>query len=234
MVETDEGPAILRSYDHDPRLLDAVILRSNWGGVSSLVVTDCLWGALDGINEHGLAIALAFGGRNVIGRGVAARLICRYILQTCATVNDAREALARLPVYMPYTFAVLDATGDFVTAFLGPDADAVFVKRRTSTNHQSHIEWPEYARFVETIERLALVEGLTEDPISITRARKAFLSPPVWRSHYAKGSGTLYVAEYSPTKKSLDLYWPDQTKTLNLDDNNECTFTAVLPDTAVK
>ena len=212
MLDTDSGPVLLRSYDHHPGLVDGLVLRSQWHRAPTLVMTDCIWGALDGINGDGLAIALAFGGRNTIGDGFAAPLICRYVLETCSTVTEARSTLGRLPVYMPYTFAVLDATGDFVTAFLGPDAEATFVKRRCSANHQGKIEWPDYARFVETAKRLDLIELLVDPPASIEHARRVFLSPPVWRTHYANASGTLYVAEYSPRAKSLALHWPGRTE----------------------
>lgn len=220
MLEAESGPVLLRSYDHDPKLLDGVILRSNWSGVPTLVMTDCVWGALDGINEHGLAISLAFGGRNVIGDGFAAPLICRYILETCSDVAEARAALARLPVYMPYTFAVLDASGAFVTAFLGPDAEATFVTRRASTNHQGAVEWPEYARYTETVKRLDHASSLVDPGMSLDRARGEFLAPPVWRTHYAKASGTLYVAEYAPASKTLHLHWPGHTERCDLHGTN--------------
>lgn len=216
MLDTSDGPVLLRSYDHAPRLIDGLVLHADWLGTRTLALTDCLWGALDGINEHGLAIALAFGGRNVVGDGFSAPLICRYILQTCTTVAAARAVLSRLPINMPYTFAVLDAADDFVTAFLGPDTHPSFVARRTSANHQGKIDWPEYARFVGTSKRLTRVERLLRDNVPPADARKAFLSPPIWRNNYAKGSGTLYVAEYAVKQRSLTLHWPGQSERFDL------------------
>ncbi len=230
MLETEDGPVLLRNYDHDPRLLDGLILRSEWGGVPTLAMADCVWGALDGINGHGLAIALAFGGRNTIGQGFAAPLICRYVLETCSNVAEARAALARLPVYMPYTFAVIDAAGDFVTAFLGPDVEASFVTRRASTNHQGSIDWPEYARFTQTAERLKRVEALVDPGTSLERVRRVFLSSPVWQTHYAKASGTLYVAEYSTATRTLDLHWPGQSKRFVLAESGDASFSVALPE----
>ncbi|MCA9296387.1 MAG: hypothetical protein KC983_07710 [Phycisphaerales bacterium] len=50
VIEDDDGPALIRSYDHHPKLFDGVILASAWGASPVLAVTDCIWGALDGVN----------------------------------------------------------------------------------------------------------------------------------------------------------------------------------------
>ncbi len=233
MLDTDSGPLLLRSYDHHPGLLDGIILRSEWSGTQTLAVADCIWGALDGINSDGLAIALAFGGRNALGDGFSAPLICRYILETCSSTAEARSALARLPVYMPYTFAVIDASGEFVTAFLGPDVDATFVTRRASTNHQRGIDWPKYANFVETEGRLERIEQLVDPTTTVEQVRQAFLSQPVWRTHYDNASGTLYVAEYSCSVKRLSLHWPGRTEHFDLTNAIERTLSVALPDSPV-
>ncbi|MCA9283028.1 MAG: hypothetical protein KDA30_13385 [Phycisphaerales bacterium] len=225
-----DGPVLIRAYDHHPDLFDGVILRADWGGTRTLAIADCLWGALDGMNEHGLAIALAFGGRHAVGDGFGAQLVCRHVLQTCATVADARKALARTLVFMPYTFVVLDANGEFVTAYLAPDRDPTFHTRRASANHQGSIEWERYARFTRSSDRLARAESLlTTDP---TRTRAAFLKPPIWRTNYAKGSGTLYVAEYAPSKKRLTLCWPGRTEPFTIDAIEEREFGVRLPSGA--
>ena len=234
ILDSADGSVLLRTYDHSPKLIDGVILRSNWLNTPTLTMTDCLWGALDGINGHGLSIALAFGGRNVSGDGFAAPLICRYVLETCADIKQARAALARLPVYMPYTFAVLDSSGDFVTAFLGPDAEPVFVTRRASANHQGRIEWPEYARFVKTAERQECAEALIDPGVSLEQARDAFLAPPIWRTEYQKASGTLYASEYTPATRSLTLHWPGRKEQISLGETEGRRFAVSLLNPAVK
>ena len=52
------GPALVRNYDHAPHLFDGLVLRSAWREMPVLAVTDCLWGALDGVNGAGLCVAL--------------------------------------------------------------------------------------------------------------------------------------------------------------------------------
>ncbi|GJM18048.1 MAG: peptidase C45 [Phycisphaeraceae bacterium] len=232
IVLDDDGPVLLRSYDHHPALLDDLVLRSAWLGRPTLAMADCLWGALDGINDHGLAIALAFGGRDALGPGFAAPLVTRYILETCATVDDAKDALARVPVYMPYTFVIADASGAFVTAYTGPDVPTRFVTRRASSNHQSTVDWPAYCQHTQSVERLAELESLTAGPASAADALGAFLRPPLWQHNYAHASGTLYVAEYRPAARTMTLHWPGQQEQFTLDAFEPRAFTVGLPTEA--
>ena len=231
VVESDRGPVLFRSYDHYPQLFDGVVLTSDWLGSRTLALTDCLWGALDGVNDRGLAVALAFGGRDAAGHGFAAPLLTRYLLHTCASVDDARSALARVPVYMPYTFVVADASGDFSTAFVGPDREARIIKRRASANHQGQVDWPRYCKQTKSVERLDALENLLTDPAPEDAVRASFLRSPLWRRDYHRGSGTLYVAEYRPAECSVDLLWPGRAERFALDDTSE---RAVVVDLATR
>lgn len=207
VCDGDGKPVLVRNYDHAPHLCDGIILATRWNGVRVHALTDCLWGALDGVNDGGLVVALAFGGRKVIGQGFSASLIVRYLLQTCATVRDALLALARLPVYMAYNFTLLDRSGERVTAYTAPDRPAVFEAVSASTNHQLDVEWPEYARFTHTRERLHHLESLAARRPTLHAAVQAFLRPPLFRYDYRLGSGTLYTAAYNPHSLDLSLFW---------------------------
>lgn len=229
VLSDEQGPILIRSYDHHPRLFDGVVLGSCWNGAATLGIADCIWGALDGINDRGCAVALAFGGRNVEGPGFAAPLILRYLLEVCASVRDVRAALARLPVYMPYTFVAVDRSGEFVTAYTSPDRTPSFVTRRTSTNHQGEVEWADYACHTKSVERLRTVECLVGEASGVSAARRAFLEPPLWRTNYSVGSGTLYVAEYAPAAGSLTLRWPGREEVFGLGDWASREFAVELP-----
>ncbi|MBL9141056.1 MAG: hypothetical protein JNK53_04255, partial [Phycisphaerae bacterium] len=190
------GPAgsavLVRNYDHAPHLCDGIVLSSAWAGVRVHAMTDCLWGALDGVNEHGLAVALAFGGRQGTGPGFSASLVARYVLQTCATVAQAWQVLQRVPVYMAYNFTLLDRNGAHMTVYTGPDRPASFDVNAVSTNHQGEIEWPAYARFSRTRERQIHLERLHPRRMSVPQVVQAFLRPPLYRREFRRGAGTLY------------------------------------------
>lgn len=128
------GP-LLRSYDYSPDLFEGVVLRTAWAR-PVLGMSDCLWGLLDGVNDAGLCIALAFGGRDAIGPGFGIPLIVRYLLETCTTTAGASAALRRLPVHMAYNIALVDATGDHAIAQVGPDRPALIRRDQVCANHQ--------------------------------------------------------------------------------------------------
>ena len=203
----DGSPVMIRNYDHAPHLCDGVVLSTNWSGMRVHALTDCVWGALDGVNEAGLVVALAFGGRKLVGPGFAASLIVRYLLQTCTSVREAMKALARLPVYMAYNFTLLDRSGEHMTALASPDRPTVFEKVVVSTNHQLGVEWPEYARFTHTTERLAHLEGVIAQQPEFADIVNAFLHAPLFRYEYRRGLGTLYTVAYDPRSLDIALYW---------------------------
>lgn len=53
---------LVRNYDLSPDLNEGLLLRSEWTGRAVMGMVEFLWGLSDGINDAGLAVALAFGG----------------------------------------------------------------------------------------------------------------------------------------------------------------------------
>jgi predicted choloylglycine hydrolase len=91
---------LIRNYDYHPGRIEGTILLSAWNGVRTIVQSDCLWGALDGMNERGLAVSLAFGGRQAVGDGFGIPLILRYVMEPAGGCAEARDILSRVPSYM--------------------------------------------------------------------------------------------------------------------------------------
>src|SRR5829696_6661597 len=135
--------ALVRNYDYHPDRVEATIYASALTR-PVLGMSDCLWGLLDGINDAGLSVALAFGGREARGEGFGITLIVRYLLETCDTVEQATSALQRLPVHAPYNLTLADEN-DAATVYVGPDRAARAVTPAIATNHQEHVDWPEHA-----------------------------------------------------------------------------------------
>ena len=93
---TRDAHLLVRSYDYPPLLCDTTVLASSCTGTRVLAMADCLWGAVDGINAHGLAVALAFGGRpQVVGPGFGIGLVVRYLLEVARDVAEAVAILSR-------------------------------------------------------------------------------------------------------------------------------------------
>jgi predicted choloylglycine hydrolase len=223
-IWTRDQPVLIRNYDYRPSSCEALILWSNWHGTRTMVSTDCLWGVLDGINEHGLTVALAFGGRRVVGPGFGIPLILRYVLEFCQDVHQAVEALQRIPSHMSYSVGLLDGAGEHRVVYLNPDRPAKVVTATVFTNHQDQIEWPEYAERTRTQERHAYIEAHCGDAEeSIGRLKRRFLEPPLHARDYDNAFGTLYTAAYRPADLSLEMLWPSQSWNQSLEHFVETT-----------
>lgn len=221
-VWTGREPLLVRNYDYAPRLWEATIWHTRWLGRRVMCSSDCLWGALDGINEAGLAVALSFGGRRPLGEGFGIPLILRYILQVCDDTPHAMAVLQRLPVNMCYNVTVVDRDGRYLTAWLSPDREPIIRSWPICTNHQETNDWPEYVARAGSVEREKYLAARLGDPRETADSLVgAFLQPPLFQSNYRGSYGTLYTAVYRPWSKSATYLWPTQSIHQGLDTPHE-------------
>lgn len=204
-----QSPALIRNYDYSPELFEWTLLRTCWRR-PVIAMSDCLWGVLDGMNDAGLAVSLAFGGSKTTGDGFGVPLVLRYILEVCDDVSEACMVLRKVAVHMAYNITLLDREGAFITAYLAPGRKPLFVRSQVSTNHQERIEWPAYARMSASIERRAFLEKQLANGLE-TKAEfiAHFLQPPIHRTRYERAFGTLYTAGYHPAKLAVEYRWPN-------------------------
>ena len=207
-----DEPFLIRNYDYSPRLCEGTVLCSCWNGRRVMAMVDCLWGAVDGMNDAGLVVSLTFGGRRVVGDGFGVPVILRYILEFCETANEAAAVLARVPTHMSYNVTVLDRSGTFRTAFLSPDRRAEIRPLPVATNHQGRVEWHAHARATASLERERyLFFRLADSDETAQDLIDAFQRPPLYSTGYHKGFGTLYTAIYWPWQGRMELRWPEQS-----------------------
>ena len=210
---------LVRSYDYPPLLCDTTVLATTWAGTRVMAMSDCVWGAVDGVNEHGLAVAIAFGGRPVVGVGFGIGLVVRYVLQVARDVPEALAVLARVPVQLAYNVALTDAHGGGAIAMVGPDRPMAVMDGRTAGNRQGATEWPEHATFCATQEREEALAALVADPATTADSLVAgFLVPPLYREPASTLWGTVYTAAYDCDARTLDVLWPDEGWRLALHD----------------
>ena len=145
------APMLVRNYDYAPSRMEGVVWSTRLISRRVIGMSDCLWGLLDGMNDAGLAVSLTFGGRRDVGDGFGIPIVVRYLLEVCDNVEAAREALARIPVHAPQNLTLLDRSGTFLTAYVGPGRAPEFHQVAATTNHQGKVEWPEYARAIRTV-----------------------------------------------------------------------------------
>lgn len=204
---------LVRNYDYDPALFDAVVVRSHW--LRPVIGTsDQVWGLLDGMNDAGLVVSFTFGGRPDVGVGFGIPLVVRYLLETCTSTGQATAALQRIPIHVAYNVTVSDSWGDSATVFVGPTLPARVTSRKVTTNHQGRVDWPEHAERFLSVKRLEALEDAVLDGSDVV---DVMLRPPMRADRFADGFVTLYTAEYDRRLLEVTYHWPGQRWTQPLD-----------------
>jgi hypothetical protein len=87
----------------------------------------------------------------------------------------------------------------------------------TAANRQGETEWPEHAEFCATEDReAALLAAVDEPDLTADLLTKLFLVPPLYRPTALSTWGTVYTAMYDSDRLTLDLRWPDDSWSLDL------------------
>ncbi|MBS0291927.1 MAG: hypothetical protein JSS01_05335 [Proteobacteria bacterium] len=206
----EHEPMLLRNYDFAPVLLEGSWLATRWSGQRVMAMGDCLWGALDGMNESGLVASLSFGGRTVCGDGFGIPLVLRYVLEVARDTASAVAILQRVPVHMCYSVTLLDRKAEWATVFLNPDRPVEVTQRRAVTNFQHAVEWPEHASATGACERLQALQALIDAGTAPEAGLAALLREPLYQPAWQRGYGTLYTAAYAPQSGRAELAWPGQ------------------------
>ncbi|MGH3144806.1 MAG: C45 family autoproteolytic acyltransferase/hydrolase, partial [Rubrobacter sp.] len=207
-VWSGPNPVLVRNYDYSPWLFEGTLLFTSWHR-PVIAMIDCLWGVLDGINEAGLAVSLAFGGRRIVGDGFGIPLILRYILEFCESAEEASEVLRQVPVHMPYNVTLVDRAGAPLTAHVCPGRATVVTDFPVATNHQQRVEAEDYARMTSTVERQRfLASRLADADETRSGFTRRFLRSPLHNTRYEQAFGTLYTAAYYPHDLAAEYHWP--------------------------
>jgi predicted choloylglycine hydrolase len=231
VVVPGEQAELIRNYDYDQSLFEGVVASTNYSGRRRVLGTsDLLWGLLDGMNEDGLAISLTFGGRPGSGDGFGIPIVLRYVLETCATVDQAVSALRRIPVAQSYNVALVDTTGKHATVFVAPGEPAAVSQLDATTNHRlDEVEHPAAAARFNSVGRLARLEELRAEDISGERLVAAMLKPPLRNDQFEIGFGTLYTVNYEPAAGTATWHWPESCWTRGFDDSDEIRTVKLAP-----
>ncbi len=226
---TGADPLLVRNYDYGPDLWERTIVSTRYAGRRVIGMGDCLWGLLDGMNDAGLAVSLAYGGRPGAGDGFAVPIVLRYLLETADSVAAARDTLRRIPVAMSYN--LVDRAGDATTAFVAPGLAPEFRDDRVATNHRGRVpEHAERAGRLSSVPRQRALETVVATAPGPERTIEAMLAPPLYNREYSRAFGTLYTAAYRPAAGVVDYCWPGLRWRRGFDDP-DATRTVVLDET---
>ncbi len=224
---------MVRSYDYCPWVFDGLLMKSRFRDRQVIAMLDGMAGALDGMNDDGLAVSLSFGGREEFGDGFGIALVIRYLLEFCGDVDEACERLRRIPVQGAYNVMLLDAAGHSRVIAVAAGRDLEILKQPVATNHQADSHWPLYEEKVLTRERqLHLEEMVASGIYSAEQFSRQFLLPPLYQDRFAHGFGTLYDAAFYPASGRCEYFWPEQSWQLGFDTPLPEPYTVTFVDPA--
>jgi predicted choloylglycine hydrolase len=225
VVWSKPEPYLVRNYDYHPDLWEASLCYTAWNGTRVIAMSECMWGVNDGMNEHGLCVSLAFGGRRVVGDGFGIPLVLRYVLEFCRSTREAIDVLVRVPTHMAYNVSVIDPVGSFATVQVSPDRPAAVTRSAVATNHQGAVEWHAHATMTFTTERERfLMSRLADSTETFERLTERFHDEPLFARDYAHGFGTLYTAVYLPGRRAMELRWPERVLRCSFDSFEPAEF----------
>lgn len=177
----------------------------------------------DGVNEHGLAVALTFIYPTKIAAGLNAGMLVRYLLEKCQTTSQAIQALQKLPIASAQTITLADKNGDI--AIVECNCDKVIVRKPENgflftTNHFVSPEMAtyqyqgeddcyshqRYQTMLSAFENHTLSFSFTMDLLS---GKKGFLCQydrkkgmdTIWSCIYDLTERKIYRAEGNPSRK---------------------------------
>lgn len=200
----------------------------------SMCAYELLGGCLDGINSEGLTVAL-LANEGMSGAtptrtwrtGFSEVEIARYLLDTCATAEEAREALASIELYyflLPCHYIVGDRYGDsFIWEYSADGSERFFTEGENATLCVTNHSLARFARSQSFRDELAggssllRYAALQEATDTSEAARSVEEMKRINRLVWARDSGpvrgrTLWHALYDCEARSLsiDFYLGEQ------------------------
>lgn len=116
------------------------------GGYRNIGQSDIFLGREDGVNEHGLGVAM-FGIPSTFQPGVQFWVSIRYILDRCRDVDEAVQFLEETPHHCGFSVLLADKTGKKAVVEINPKENRTIWADReylVCTNHLNHPEMTKY------------------------------------------------------------------------------------------
>ena len=198
-----------RNYDYSVGKYNSMLLAIQPKGVNaSIGFSDRFTGRVDGMNEHGLCVALHLVNQSKSWRpGLGCILTVRIVLDQCATTAEAVKMLKRLPHGLSFSYSLKDAKG--VGAVVEASPLEVVVREGGNLACTNHFQIKKLQMFNRrsawTYQRLPPLEAWSKarlSPEELFRALNRSASP-VFDHRYAFGCGTMHTLVCEPASRSL-------------------------------
>lgn len=220
-VTSDRHTLIGRSYEYSTEDEMCLCVTRIDGKPAQIGFSLLLFGRFDGINEHGLTVAMSsceFGQRP-FGEGLWFPLVLRSLLDNCSSVRDATYLLKNMPIRSNVNILIADNYANATiaeTACFGDDRKISFLDSGDfliTTNHYQSNEMLPYDnnRRRHSVVRYKIIEDyFSKKKGSITlESIKTILEEEVPKGvccpYYEDGLGTLHAMVFDATEISVQV-----------------------------
>ncbi|MBM7094491.1 acyl-CoA--6-aminopenicillanic acid acyl-transferase [Bacillus sp. H-16] len=200
-----------RNYDYHPKTYDGRFVfwqPEQTKGYSSIGFAQRMIGRMDGMNEKGLAVGYHFVNRIRPGEGFICTTIARFLLNQCATVEEAKDMIKEIPHRHAFNYSLADA--DKNTAVVEASSKGVAFQpegRVGCTNHFSIKREENRHRTEESESRLRSLNTLAQGKPA---AKQLFYylnheKYNIAKREYANWSGTIHTAVYDTVNQAVHI-----------------------------
>ncbi|HOO32935.1 MAG TPA: C45 family autoproteolytic acyltransferase/hydrolase [Thermotogota bacterium] len=137
---TENGHTLIgRNYEYSPDMTDCLFMDIDEEGCArSLGFTSIIFGKIDGMNEHGLAMTMTGGippVEDFYTDGFLFWVVIRKVLDTCKDVYEALEVIRSMEAGYSPTYLVADRTGSVMLVEQTPERLQYKIIHQDSDEH---------------------------------------------------------------------------------------------------
>ncbi|WP_315906111.1 C45 family peptidase [Priestia koreensis] len=191
-----------RNYDYHPKTYEGrFLLWKPENGYASIGFGTRMIGRMDGMNEKGLVIGYHFVNRRRQTDGFICCAIARFVLDTCATTEEAIDVISRVPHRQAFNYSVYDREGR--GAIVEASGRGVHVTRGAAlgcANHFDNMTEENRHHLVESKERMAHIDEQIGRSLTPYEAYERFNQKEygIFKEDYKNSAGTLHTVVYVP------------------------------------
>lgn len=244
-----------RNYDMSDLISDKMLITTKIPGkYNHIGFSSILFGRLDGMNEHGLAVAMASAGMPVgihenmkppVDDGFQYWVLIRMILEQCKNVEEAITLTEKVPLGTNINLMLTDKTGKSVVIEISGKNRNIIEANKTqgnkytvATNHFQSDSMKKYVPEVlkSSLKRFNLIEDFIANGEKSEEGVKGLLSkgyPNGLCCHYYDGFfGTIHSMVFNVTKGYINICFasPNVNKWYKFDlETNSGMYPAIFP-----
>lgn len=196
---------LVRNYDFHPKTYEGrFVVSEPEKGYASIGPAQRITGRTDGMNEKGLVIGYNFVNRRRGGDGFIPTVILRMLLETCASSEEAVDAIKNIPHRHTFNFVIYDAEGSSFVVEASPRNVSVR-KSNYCTNHFDILTEDNRHHMSDSLRRIAILKEKSVRNLTAEELFQLFNQKKhaIYSEEYSHWAGTIHTSLYLPKQQEM-------------------------------